>query len=51
MRGRWSWERWESSEPVRCGRCVSGVRWQGWKRWENNAVAQSESWEGTEVVR
>ena len=48
VRGRWSWERWESSELVRCGRCVSGVRWQGWKRWENSAVAQSESWEGSE---
>ena len=47
VRGRWSWKRWESSELGRCRRCVSGVRWQGGKRWENSVVAQSESWEGS----
>ena len=49
VKGRWSWKRWESSELGRCRRCVSGVRWQGGKRWENSVVAQSESWEGSEM--
>ena len=46
--GRWSWERWESSELRRWERCVSGLRWQGGK---GGRIVRWNSQRGRKVVR
>ena len=47
-RGRWSWEKWESSELGTWERCVSGVRWQGGK---GERIVRWHSRRGGKVVR
>ena len=46
--GRWSWERWESSELRRWERCVSGLRWQVGK---GGRIVRWHSQRGRKVVR